>query len=266
MIGIACRLLSILTLLAQTSRAAEPPFYSGVAGATVLDSGAMIVAGGASAREESFEYVRRPDGGVTLLNTITAADGKYRVQARFDYDAAWESVRADGVGLYDGKTVNIAMRRLDKTVAIDVTGGGATMHPVAACDPSCFINMSPSATSMFVMTRHYDFKSGGEQEFRWAGQDLDRVRTLSGGLARLTYRNDLKIKRASGEELMLRHFTFVELLPAPDGSTYRLNFDLWTDDAHRPYGFRVVVPGGSARGTLAIRKGYEDVQAQILRD
>jgi hypothetical protein len=248
------------------AHAADPSIYAGVAGAMLFDSGAMVVTGGGFAREENFEYVRRPDGGVTLLNVITAADGHYRVNARFDYDSGWNAVTAHGTGLYDGAPVAIAMHKAGKEVAVDVRGDGVDLHPRAACDPDCFLNMSPSATAMFVMTRHYDFAVGGEQEFRWAGQDLDRVRTLSGGRARLTFRGAKPVVRATGQTLNMRHFTFIELLPGPDGSTVSLDFDLWTDDEHRPYGFRVRLPGGSPAGTVALRKGFEDVRAAILKD
>jgi hypothetical protein len=244
--------------------AADTALYSGVTGATVLDSGTLVVSGSRFAREETFEYIRRPDGGITLLNSITAADGSYRVNARFDLDGAWQSQSAHGVGLYDGKTVNIAMVRAGESVAITVTGAGVELRPRAECRPDCFINMSPSATAMFVMTRHYDFKRGGEQEFRWAGQDLDRVRTLSGGRARLTFQGEQAVEGPSGA-MRVRHFTFVELLPAPDGSTFRLDFDLWTDDMHRPLGFRVRVPGAGG-GTVALRKGYERLQRQLMAE
>ncbi|MCU0759637.1 MAG: hypothetical protein MUF07_10660 [Steroidobacteraceae bacterium] len=241
---------------------AESTLYAGVRGARLLDSGALVVTGGGPFdREEVFEYLQRPDGGYTLLNNITAASGAYRVQARFDLDAAWRSLSAHGVGLYDGQPVAIAMQVRGMAVAIDVhplSGSGAGASTTSAsCDPDCFVNMSPSATAMFVMTRHYDFARGGEQEFRWVGQDLDRVRTLSGGRSRLSYHGERRLRDPAGRETPIRHFSFVELLPLPDGGTFRLDFDLWTDPGHRPMGFRIRTIGGSASGILALRKGWE---------
>ena len=104
--------------------------YAGVSGATILDSGVMEISGNPMfAREEAFEYLRRPDGGVTLLNTMTAANGAYRVRARYDLDTQWNSLRATGVGLYNGVTVDIRMERRDKTVQTTVRGDGIALNP-----------------------------------------------------------------------------------------------------------------------------------------
>jgi hypothetical protein len=263
-------------LLAQTSaaQAQDPSVFAGVAGATLIDSGAMLVSGaGPFDREEGFEYLKRPDGGYVLLNTITAANGAYRVRARFNLDAQWRSTSAHGIGLYEGKPVNIAMRRDGDTVKIavrpaDPAQGGPSSDPVAQCAPDCFINMSPSITSMFVMTRHYDFARGGGQLFRWTGQDLDRVRTLSGGTAALTFKGNISLPRATGGTLTARHFTFIETMPNtgpnPAGGTYSLDFDLWTDTAHKPLGFRIRFSGGAPAGVVGWRTGYEDVRARLL--
>jgi hypothetical protein len=250
----------------------HPSTYAGVAGATVLDSGVMVVTGNpAFAREEAFEYVRRPDGGITLLNTISAGNGSFRVRARFDLDADWQSLSASGLGLYDGVPVASYMERAGDQVDIQVHSlnedGGIHLSPTAVCDPDCFINMSPSSVAMFVMTRHYDLEKGGVQTFQWAGQDLDRVRTLSGGKANLIYQGEQTVKRAvlpdaEAETVTLRHFTFVEELPMANGGVFKLDFDLWTDLDHRPLGFQVKTPGtGSA--TLGFRRGWEDVRDQV---
>jgi len=263
-------LLLAATLLAVAASGADPSSYAGIAGATLVDSGTLVVSGGGPFdRTEQFEFLRRPDGGYTLLNTMTATDGRYRAQARFDLDGDWNSQQAHGIGLYDGKAVAIAMQRRGKKIEIQVTPlersvPDASRTTTAVCDPSCFINMSPSATAMFVMTRHYDFARGGEQEFQWAGQDLDRVRTLSGGKARLVFVGQKELAIASGERLRLRHFTFVESLPKPDGGVFNLHFDLWTDDVHRPMGFRVRSPGGAAPGVVAWRRGYEEIRSENL--
>lgn len=253
------------------AQAGEPSVYAGVSGAKLIDSGAIDVTGGGPFdRTEMFEYLARPDGGFVLLNTITAANGAYRVQARFDLNSAWKSESAFGVGLYDGKPVDLSMRVEGKQVKIavrprDAAAGGPSSDPVATCDPACFVNMSPSITAMFVMTRHYDFARGGEQEFQWAGQDLDRVRTLSGGKARLVFRDEKDITRAGGAAVKMRHFTFVETLPNPAGGTYSLDFDLWTDGEHRPVGFRIRFSGGNPSGVVGWRQGWEDVRAAVIR-
>ncbi|MEQ8510473.1 MAG: hypothetical protein RIB43_15825 [Rhodospirillaceae bacterium] len=256
----------------------HPSTYAGVAGARVLDSGVMVVTGNpAFAREETFEYVQRPDGGITLLNTISAGNGSFRVRARFDLDADWNSLSASGLGLYDGVPVESYMERVGDQVDILVhslnegegDGGGIHLASSAVCDPDCFINMSPSAVAMFVMTRHYDLEKGGVQTFQWAGQDLDKVRTLSGGKANLVYQGEQAVKRAAlpeaePETVTLRHFTFVEELPMPNGGVFKLDFDLWTDLDHWPMGFQVRTPG-TASATLGFRKGWDDVRGQVAQ-
>ncbi|MBL8630581.1 MAG: hypothetical protein JNM81_13175 [Rhodospirillaceae bacterium] len=238
--------------------------YAGVAGAKVIDAGAIVVTGGgAFDRTETFEYVRRPDGGITLLNVITATDGAFRVAARFDLDEAWQSQRAVGQGLYNGKPVDLQMQKNGKRVDISISNNGSVTSAEATCDPSCFINMSPSITAMFVMTHHYDLQKKGVQVFQWAGQDLDRVRTLSGGKARLQFDQDQAITRKNGDTLTLRHFTFVEELPGPNGSTFKLDFDLWTDTDARPFGFRVKAANSKGAGLIGFRQGYEDVKAVL---
>lgn len=252
----------------------HPSTYAGVAGAKVLDSGVMVVTGNPDfAREEAFEYVQRPDGGITLLNTISAGNGSFRVRARFDLDADWQSLSASGLGLYAGVPVVSYMERVGSQVEIQVhslnEGDGVHLTSEAVCDPDCFINMSPSSVAMFVMTRHYDLEKGGVQTFQWAGQDLDKVRTLSGGKANLVYQGEQAVKRAAlpeaeAETVTLRHFTFVEELPMPNGGVFKLDFDLWTDLDHWPMGFQVRTPG-TAGATLGFRKGWDDVRGQVAQ-
>jgi len=262
----------LISLVGSSTAAAAQqgsPTFAGVKGAIMIDSGVMVVESTPDfAREESFEYLRRPDGGVTLLNSITMKDGRYRVRARFDMDKDWKSLNATGRGLYDGVPVDSRMERKGKVVEIQVRGDGVALNPTAVCDPDCFINMSPTSLPMFVMTRHYDLEMGGPQLFRWTGQDLDRVRTLSGGTAELTYQGEQTLNRAvlpgrPRKMVTVRHFTFVESLPLPDGGRFKLDFDLWTDTEHRPLGFRVTTPGLTG-GTVGFRKAWSDVRVQLV--
>lgn len=262
-------LLSLLSLPTAANAQDGRPTFAGVKGAIMIDSGVMVVESTPDfAREESFEYLRRPDGGVTLLNSITMTDGRFRVRARFDMDKDWKSLSASGRGLYDGIPVDSRMERKGKVVEIQVHGDGVHLNPTAVCDPDCFINMSPTSLPMFVMTRHYDLEKGGPQLFRWTGQDLDRVRTLSGGTAELTYQGERTLNRAvlpgkPKKTVTVRHFSFVESLPLPDGGRFTLDFDLWTDTEHRPLGFRVTTPG-STGGTIGFRRAWSDVRGQLV--
>lgn len=233
------------------------PVHAGVSDVSLIDSGVMVVSGDPRyARTEIFEYLRRDDGGWVLVNTITAADGRYRVTARFDFDREWNAQSAKGRGLYDDAPVDITLRVAGKEARIQVNGPGVDLEPVATCDPNCFLNMSPSALAMFVMTRHYDRDRKEPQTFRWAGQDLDRKRTLSGGTATLSYAGRRSLEHA-GAPLKVDHYTFVERLPTPTGGTFALDFDLWTDSDQWPLGFRVRTPGGDPSGTVGFRQGYE---------
>jgi hypothetical protein len=231
--------------------------YAGVAGVELVDAGVLVVEGDPRiARTEVFEYLRRPDGGYTLVETVTAGDGRYRVRARLDYDEDWNAVSAGGVGLYDADPVDVSLTAAGGEAVIRVRGPGLLATPEADCPPGCFLNMSPTALPMFVMTRHYDRKAGGEQTFHWASQDLDRRYTMSGGTARLAYVGRQRLPH--GEDVVVvDHYTFLESLPTPDGGRFELTFDLWTDDAHRPLGFRVVEAGGRPGRTVGFRRGYE---------
>ena len=268
-------MLSLLVFLAQPVQAAEPALYTGVVGAAVVDSGVIVVARGASAREETFEYIKRPDGGFTLVNTITAANGAYRVNGRFDYDAQWNATAARGTGVYDGKPVEIALQREPRRVVVTVsaTGQGKSKpakptpkqtQAISVCDPTCLIDMAPSVNPMFVMTRQYDLARGGEQEFIWAGQDLVRAQHLTDDHVHIVLKDEPTVSRPGGAALKLRHFFFVERIPQPDGKMFVLDFDLWTDLDHRPMAFRVRPPGSTAVGTVGLRKGFEDLESQIL--
>jgi len=260
------RLLAVFALVALPVHATEPSLYSGVVGASVLDSGVMVVASGPNAREETFEYVKRPDGGYSILNTITAANGSYRVNGRFDYDAQWNATSVHGIGVYNGEPVVIALQREPRRVAVTVTGKGKPTRSISVCDPTCLIDMAPSANPMFVMTRHYDFAAAGEQEFLWAGQDLIRPQALTDDHVFIVLKDEPKAKRNDGSELKMRHFFFLENIPQPNGQMFRLEFDIWTDLEHRPIAFRVRPPGSAAVGTVGMRKGFEEVRAQILPD
>ncbi len=268
MIRFLTLILAMVTVSGADAQDTHPSTLAALSGATMVDSGVIVITSTPEfAREESFEYVRRPDGGITLLNTITATDGRFRTRARFDMDADWNALSASGLGLYEGVPVEIFMQRNGAQVDIQVHGEGVHLNPTAVCDPDCFINMSPTTLPMFVMTRHYDRATGGVQTFRWTGQDLDRVRTLSGGKANLDFAGEIEVSRAAlpgqdPEQVTVLHFTFVEEIPLPDGKYFRLNFDLWTDAEHRPLGFRAMTPGTTG-GTVGFRKGWDDVRAQV---
>jgi hypothetical protein len=58
----------------------------------------------------------------------------------------------------------------------------------------------------------------------------------------------------------------IERIPTPDGGVFVMEFDLWTDDADRPMGYRINSTGGkpSTSGVFGFRQGYEDVRDQLV--
>jgi len=259
-----------LALLATAipATAQEGVTLSGVKGVRLLDAGIFVVSGGAStAREETFEFLQRPDGGVTLLSATTMNDGTARVQARYDYDAAWKAVAAYGQGIYGDEPVQLDMRTTPGAVAIRVRGAKTTIDKSVPCPGGCFMDMAPSGSPMFVMTRHYDRAKGGEQSFQWAAQDLPRPLTSPDNQrAALRLRRELPVKRADGSSLRIRDYEMIERIPTPDGGLFVMEFDLWTDETERPMGYRINKVGGKppAAAILGFRRGYEDIRTQVV--
>jgi hypothetical protein len=241
---------------------------AGVKGVTVLDSGTFVVAGlPPFARTETFEFLRRPDGGVTLLSATTMTDGALRVQARYDYDAAWKAVAATGRGRYEDDPVRVDMQAKTGAVSIRVRGEKTSIDAEIPCREGCFMDMAPSGAPMFVMTRHYDLAKGGVQAFQWAAQDLPRpVTSPDNQRAALRLRREVPVKRADGSVVTIRDYEMIERIPTPDGGVFVMEFDLWTDDADRPMGYRINSTGGkpSTSGVFGFRQGYEDVRDQLV--
>lgn len=241
---------------------------AGVKDVKLLDSGSFVVSGlPPFAREETFEFLQRPDGGVTLLSATTMTNGSLRVQARYDYDAEWNAVAAVGQGRYEDEPVRVDMQATDDAVSIRVRGEETKIDKTVPCPDGCFMDMAPSGSPMFVMMRHYDHAKGGMQSFQWAAQSLPQAFTSPDDQrAALKLRREVPVERADGSKITIRDYEMVERIPTPDGGMYVMEFDLWTDDADRPMGYRINTAGGkpSTSGIVGFRKGYEDVRAKIV--
>jgi hypothetical protein len=237
---------------------------SGVKGVRLLDAGSFVVSGGpATAREETFEFLQRADGSNTLLSATTMADGSVRVQARYDYDANWRGVAAVGQGLYGDEPVRVDMKVVPAGVEIRVRGERTSLDRTIACPAGCFMDMAPSGSPMFVMTRQYDRAKGGTQKFQWAAQDLPRPFTSPDNQrAELRLRREVPVQRLDGSSVLIRDYEMIERVPTPDGGLFVMEFDLWTDDAERPMGYRINSIGGRAPAVpiLGFRRGHEDVR------
>jgi len=254
-------LLPIIAILVASASVSGP--QASLAPATdveVIDHGTMIVTGGAAGRRETFEILRRADGGRTILSTITAADGSYRAQGRWDYDAEERALSASGRGLHDGEpvTIDILAAPPAATLRIEQAGGEVrTFH--APCKPRCLIDMTPSALPMFTMTRLYDYETGGQQAFAWIGYSLNRNMRLIDGTVDLEFVKDVSVTWPSGEKLVLRHFVWDEILIEDvSKKRFQMHANFWTDEAHRPIKFTI---GPKLSG---IREGFEAVDDQLI--
>jgi len=261
-----------LALVAAPSQAEEPVTLSGVTlsgvkGVKLLDAGVFVVSGSPStAREETFEFLQRPDGGYTLLSATTMSDGSYRVQARYDYDAQWKPVAAVGQGIYGDEPVRVDLRNVPGGVAIRVRGEKTSIDRTVPCPNGCYMDMAPSGSPMFVMTRHYDRAKRGEQSFQWAAQDLPKALTSPDNQqASINLRREVAVKRWDGTKLNVREYQQIERIPTPAG-VFVMEFDICTDDAERPIAYRINKVAGKppAAPIVAIRRGYEDVRDKVF--
>lgn len=221
--------------------AREAVTLSGLNNVQLLDAGIFVVSGAPSAaRTETFEFLRQRDGSITLVSATTMADGSFRVQARYDYDKTWQAVAAVGQGVYEGEPVVVDMQSLAGRVAIRVRGTTTTFDKSIPCPDGCFMDMAPSGSPMFVMTRRYAHAKGGTQSFQWAAQDLPRPFTSPDNQrAELRLRRELPVKRSDGSAMIIRDYEMIERIPMANGGVFIMEFDLWTDSDERPMGYRI---------------------------
>ena len=249
-IAIACFSQSVV---AQDTSVERSSFFTLNEGDRIEDSGVIAVASGRFARTEAFEVVRHADGGRTLTSIITGADGSYRVEGRWSYDADEHAISADGKASYSGAPATINIVATPPTASIAVSAGAVERKIPAPCDPDCLIDMAPSALPMFTMTRRYDQAQGGAQSFRWIGQGLVFDQVLLEGIAEIRL-----LDRQTVGDVDVSHFIFVETLTdAKTGDVTSFAFNLWVDADHRPLAF------GMTSGTLGVREGYEAVPAAM---
>lgn len=266
-VNIAHALALSMLLFTPSLVSADGLTLSGLRNVQLLDAGIFVVSGKPGyGRVETFEFLSRPDGGVTLLSATTLNDGSVRVQARYDYDAQWNALRAVGQGVYGNEPVRVGLEAEPASVAVTVRGDETRIDASVPCPEGCFMDMGPSGSPMFVMTQRYDQARGGNQTFRWAAQDLRRPFTSPDNQrATLRLRRELPIERVDGSTVVLRDYEMVERIPTPDGGVYVMEFDLWTDEDNRPMGYRINTAGGkpSTSGVIAFRQGYEDLRALV---
>ena len=225
------------------------------------DAGLILVDGGAFSRSESFESVRRADGGRTLSSVIVAADGSYRVEGRWTYDADETAQAAQGLADYGGVPATVTIRVADAVATITVSGDAVAERQVTAPCPSCLIDMSPSALPMFTMTRRYDAVQGGVQSFDWIGRGLTHDVELTEVRAELRKLRGGELSGPDGAMVAVAQYHFVETFKDPGtGRSIQIPFNLYVDGAQRPLGFACRAMGTTAIG---IRSGFADLAQRM---
>jgi hypothetical protein len=240
---------------------AQPPQPPSVARASLFeagpadvveDAGVMVVSGGRTPRTETFEVLRRADGGRVVTSIIEAADGAWRVEGRWTYNADEQAVSAVGLGSWDGQPVGIEIVDAGAEAIITASVGGETERDTAPCEP-CLMDMAPSALPMFTMARLYDAAAGGVQSFHWIGRALTRDEVLTDGVVDLRLVQSRELALPDGRSLMVRQLAFTETLTdAATGRSVSLDFNLYVDAEQRPLAFAM-------RHAAGVRQGFEAV-------
>jgi hypothetical protein len=231
----------------------------------LVDEGVLVV-GGRTARAEEFSIYKRPDGGYTVLSTITADDDSFTAIGTWNYDAQWRALTATGQSTVKGVKRKIEVKRETSPQGpiVRITRRTTPADGVnerietftAACDLECLIDMTPGAMPMAVMPRRYDTAKGGEQAFKWVGVSFTDDQVLLDGTAKL-WRH--RTQQVAGNQIT--HWRFIEDLPGPGGQSYQMNSHLWTDaeDKLRKFGIgRTPKPT-----TIGIRETDEKMSDQM---
>lgn len=217
----------LIAISAQAQDAPDPGKES------LMDEGVFVI-GGRTARAEEFSIFKRPDGGYTLLSTITADDDSYTAIGTWNYDAQWRGLSANGKSTVKGVNRKIDVKRetspegpivrmTRRTTPAD--GANERLETFTAqCDMDCLIDMSPGAMPMAVLPRRFDTAKGGEQAFMWVGVSLTDDQVLLGGTTTLWLN---RLQKVDGDAVS--HWRFREDLPGPNGQTIQMSTHLWTD-------------------------------------
>lgn len=225
-----------------------------VDGDVLEDSGVITVSSKASTRTEVFETVRHGDGGWTTTSIITDLNRPYRVEGRWSYDSNGRSIKAKGVGAYEGVPIKVAIDVQRPAATIHIEVGDETRTVPAQCGPTCFVDLSPSVMAMFSITRQFEITTQETRTYQWIGQALHADFTLLEGGG-----SDVSLHAVQQlADLEVLQFIFLETLPG-DGASQpiRAAFNLYVDSNYRPLAFV------SSGGTVGYRVGYDFVTEAI---
>ncbi len=235
---------------------------------TKIDEGVLVVASRPGfSRAEEFSIFKRPDGGFSVISTISADDDSYTATGTWNYDATWRALSAEGQSTVKGVTRKLEIRReggpegttvrlVRKTTSKDGTLKIDTYN--APCDMNCLMDLTPGALPMAVMPRRYDMAKGGEQTFKWVGISYTDDQVLLDGTVTL-WLNRMQKVSGIGD---VTHWRFREDLPGPKpGETYQMNSHLWTDATLKLRKFGI---GRTTKpGTIGIRETDEKLSSQM---
>ena len=222
-------------------------------GEIVEDSGVLTVLGGRFARREAFEVVRTEDGGRSLTSVITGVSQPYRVEGRWTFDANERALTATGKASYNGVPADVEIVAHSPGATITVTTGDTSRTLEAPCDPTCLIDMAPSALAMFTMTRLVSAGGGESGRYNWIGQGLTFDQALLEGHADIR-----RVKTQQYGKTEVIQYYFVEILTnAETGAINRLAFNLYVDSQNRPLAF------ATQCGTVGTRSGFETLTGEM---
>lgn len=240
------------------ARVERASLFEMAAGDRLEDAGVFVVRSTRMGRTESFEVLRRPDGSRVVTSVTRGADDGYRVEGRWSYGPTEIATGALRRALIDGRPSLIAIEVGGGRAEIRVGEGAEQRRHAASCPADCLVDLAPSALPMFTMTRRYDAAAGGLQSFRWIGHSLTEAQVLLDGIAEIEKIGDADFVAADGTRLRVQQFAFVETLrDATSGRSFRVPFNLYVDERHRPLAFAI----GSS--TVGERVGLEGLTEAI---
>jgi len=252
--------VNLALVCAASAGVVDEALYQAAPDDKVIDSGVMLVSRGDHLiSREAFQVVRRSDGGRTIVSTVRAADESFSTQARWDYDAGEQAQSAIGWGRHGERFFRVVLATGEPAATMTVTykSGQQDVHR-GACPDHCLMDMMPGGLPQFTMTRRYDYDQGGVQGFRWMAFMLHQDMRSFDVEIDFLHAGDFKTRRADGTEILIRHYVFDEKGTLDGvGEQYGLHSNLWVDEQHRPIKFL-------AGGTVGLRAGYEDVEAQLV--
>ncbi len=226
----------------------------------VIDSGEMLVTRDKTLiSRESFQVLRRKDGGRSIISEVTGVAREYNIRARWDYDEKEHAVMSWGSGIHGENRFDVVLSNTPPDASMSVLyQSGEKIEHRGVCPKGCLMDMMPGALPQFTMTRRYDYEDKGVQDFRWMAFMLHFDIRSFDVVVSIEHQRDFSVERSDGSTMTIRQFAFSESgTTENDGEAYTLQSYLWIDDDHRPLKFR-------AGQTIGLRTGLDDIADQLV--